>query len=72
MEHVLYRKHYGPYGDGSGHGDGKGDSGTTTTRSRGKRKRGYLETWILPFDEELVKVPQRKGPFAFLRLPFGR
>lgn len=70
MEHVLYRKHYGPCGDVSGHGH-EGDSGTTTTRSTGKRKRGYLETWILPFDEESVKVPQRKGPFAFLRLPFG-
>lgn len=67
MEHVLYRKHYGPYGDGRGHGREAGSVKTT-----GKRKRGYLETWILPFDENLVKVPQRKRPFAFLRLPFGR
>ncbi|ODM21401.1 hypothetical protein SI65_02244 [Aspergillus cristatus] len=72
MEHVWYRRHYGPYGDGSGNGDGggEGDSGTTTTKATGKRKRGYLETWILPFVEELVKVHQRKGPFAFLCLPF--
>lgn len=70
MEHVLYRRHYGAYGDG--HGSGDSGSTSTTTTDTGKRKRGKQSSWVLPFDEELVKIHQREGPFPFLRLPFGQ
>ncbi|OKL59316.1 hypothetical protein UA08_05099 [Talaromyces atroroseus] len=55
IAHVYYRKHYGKYLYGFEQG------------IKGRCQQG---SWPLPFDEEAALIPQRKGVFNFLGLPY--
>lgn len=57
IEHVIYSKH-----------DDVLNSDSQKSTWRRHRDRG----WPFRFEEQMVKVWQRKGQFPFLRLPLGR
>lgn len=73
IEHVGYRKHFGAC-EGLQHDGGGGGDEEDAPQSKRRRRNGGSNglPWLFAFSEDAVRVPQWKGVFPFLRLPFGQ